>query len=62
MAKESGTNSSINATAGIGSVLAAALSYCKWQSVWLALGHFFLGWLYVFYHIIRYGLPLIHRY
>jgi len=49
-------------TAGIGSSLAAALSYAKWEGVWLAVGHFFLGWIYVFYHVIHYGIPVIHRY
>jgi hypothetical protein len=48
--------------AGLGDLLAATLSYCKWHSFWLAVGHFFLGWIYVFYHVFTYGLPIIRRY
>ena len=39
---------------GIGFALAAVLSYLKWSGFWLAVGHGFLGWIYVFYYILRY--------
>jgi hypothetical protein len=47
---------------GIGSGLAAALSYHMYHSFWLAVGHSMLGWVYAFYHLFQYGLPVIHRY
>jgi hypothetical protein len=62
MAKSS-SNSSVSFNfGGIGAAVAAGLSYCKWHSFWLAVGHMFLGWIYVIYHIISYGFPVIHRY
>ena len=62
MAKENSTSSNVVVSNGIGAALAAALSYCKWHGFWLAVGHSFLGWVYVFYSILRYGIPVIHRY
>lgn len=59
---QSKSSGNVTISAGMGSALAAALSYCKWHGFWLAVGHSFLGWIYVFYHIIIYGLPVIHRY
>jgi hypothetical protein len=62
MAKKfSSSNLTVN-FGGIGAAAAAALSYCKWHIFWLAVGHMFLGWIYVFYHLIVYGFPVIHRY
>ena len=55
------TDASLN-LGGIGAAAAGVLSYCKWHSFWLAVGHTFLGWLYVFYHLFTYGFPVIHRY
>lgn len=40
-----------------GAVIAGLLSFGKWGSLLLALIQgFFLGWIYVIYFIIRYGL------
>ncbi len=58
----SDTSDRTSAIFGIGDMLAAGLSYCKWHSFWLAVGHFFLGWIYVIYHIFVYGIPVIRRY
>jgi hypothetical protein len=46
---------------GLGFPLAAALSYCKWGGFWLAFGHGILGYLYVFYYLLKYGIPHISR-
>ena len=41
----------------LGGILAAFLSYAKWHSVVLAMVHgALLGWIYVIYFFIRYGL------
>jgi hypothetical protein len=62
MAKSSSSSSATINLGGLGAAWAAALSYCKWHSLWLAVGHSLLGWIYVFYHLITYGFPIIHRY
>ena len=41
----------------LGSLIAAVLSYAKWHSVLWAILHLFLGWIYVIYYLIKYGLP-----
>jgi hypothetical protein len=62
MAKEQTVNTSINVASGIGAALAGTLSYHMWHSFWLALGQSLCSWWYVFYHVINYGIPVIHRY
>ena len=64
MAKEqiNTVNSTVNIATGLGSVIAGTLSYHMWGSFWLALGHTILGWWYVAYHVVNYGLPIIKRY
>ena len=44
------------AKAGIsfGSCLAIVISYVKWQSIFWAIIHGILSWIYVIYYIIRY--------
>jgi len=37
-----------------GSALAMVVSYHTYSSIWLAILHGILGWLYVLYHIIRF--------
>ena len=37
---------------GIGAVIAAVISYAKWQSIGWAILHAFCGWLYVIYYLI----------
>lgn len=40
-----------------GMFLAGYMSWLKWHSVgWLILNGIF-GWLYVIYHVFRYGIP-----
>ena len=35
---------------------AAALSYAKWHSLTWAVVHGCLGWLYIVYYLIKYGI------
>ncbi|MDR2977550.1 MAG: hypothetical protein LBV19_09740 [Streptococcaceae bacterium] len=37
---------------GIGSILAAILSYSTWHSIFWAIIHFFFGWVYIIYFAI----------
>lgn len=39
---------------GFGAALAMVLSYHTYTSVWLAMLHGVLGWIYVLYHIIKF--------
>jgi len=39
---------------GIGSVLAAIISWTTWKSFWWALLHGILGWFYIIYWAIKY--------
>lgn len=39
-----------------GSVLAIAISYVTWRSVFWAIVHGVLGWVYVIYFLFRYAL------
>ena len=39
----------------IGAVLAALLSWNVNHSIFWALGHAFLSWIYVIYHWLKYG-------
>ena len=41
----------------IGALLAAVMSWMKWHSVFLAVIHFFFGWFYVIYYVLKYGIP-----
>lgn len=41
---------------GLGSIIAVAISWSVNHSVLWAIIHGFLGWLYVFYYLIRYVL------
>jgi hypothetical protein len=59
---DSNVTITVNIANGIGAALAAGLSYHMWHGFWLALGHAFCGWYYVFYHIFTYGFPIIRRY
>lgn len=40
---------------GIGSIVAAVLSYMKWHSILWAAVHALCGWFYVIYYVIRFG-------
>lgn len=37
-----------------GSVLACVISYVNWGSIWWAILHGILGWIYVIYYAIKY--------
>lgn len=39
----------------LGCVIAAVVSFTKWQSIGWAILHSILGWVYVLYYIIQYG-------
>jgi len=43
-----------SAGVGLGSVIAAILSYVKWHSIGWAIVHGVLGWVYVVYYLIVY--------
>jgi hypothetical protein len=62
MEQNSNVTNTVNLTTGIGSALAATLSYHMWHGFWLAVGHALCSWYYVFYHLFTYGFPVIHRY
>jgi len=51
-----GRHVSTAAKAGIsfGSCLAMVISYTAWHSVFWAIVHGLLGWIYVVYYVIRY--------
>lgn len=53
------SSSSVSIGTGIGFWGAAFLSYFKWSSFWLALGHALIGWPYVIYYVLKYT-PLRH--
>lgn len=54
---EEKSSTTVSFFGSIGFPLAAALSYVKWGGFWLAVGHGLLGWLYVFYYLLKYGIP-----
>ena len=41
---------------GLGSIVAAALSWMKWHSIGWGIVHAFCGWAYVVYYAIQYGI------
>lgn len=41
---------------GIGTVIAAILSWSKWHSIGWAILHGILSWVYVIYYLIVYGI------
>lgn len=41
----------------VGTVLAVVLSYLKWHSIGWAVIHGMIGWLYVIYYLISFGVP-----
>lgn len=43
-----------SATANIGGIIAAVLSYLKWHSIGYAILHFLCGWIYVIYYLLKY--------
>ncbi len=51
---ETGMGKGVEKGIGFGSALAMVLSYYTYSSVWLAIVHGILGWVYVIYHIIKY--------
>lgn len=56
MSKESTSSGSIFGSLGF--AIAAGLSYAKWGGFWLAFGHAILGWIYVIYYLVKYGIHL----
>jgi hypothetical protein len=40
---------------GIGSIIAAIISYSTWHSVFWALIHGFFGWVYIIYFAIKHN-------
>jgi len=48
--------SSAKAGIGFGSALAMVISYANWHAVGWAILHGILGWIYVVYYLIRYGV------
>jgi len=49
-------NSYVKAGISFGSALAMVISYVNWHSVLWAVIHGLLGWIYVVYFVLRYGL------
>ena len=44
----------ISFSGGVGTALAVVLSWTTWKSLWWAIIHGFLGWIYVIYYAIEY--------
>lgn len=42
---------------GLGTVIAILLSWVKWHALGWAIFHGLLGWFYVIYHLLTYGVP-----
>lgn len=38
----------------LGSAIAVAISWSMWKSIWWAILHGFLGWIYVIYYAVKY--------
>ena len=49
-----GVGSGVKTGIGFGAALAMVLSYHTYTSVWLAILHGILGWIYVVYHMLRF--------
>ncbi len=49
------TKQAVRSGVSFGAVLAAVISYVRWQSIGWAMLHGVFGWGYVIYYIIRYG-------
>ena len=55
--KESTTvEKTVDVGATVGTALAVVLSYVKWKSIGWAILHGCLGWVYIIYYAIRYGM------
>lgn len=46
----------VDVGATVGTALAVVLSYAKWKSIGWAILHGCLGWVYIIYYAIRYGM------
>ena len=46
----------VDVGATVGTALAVVLSYVKWKSIGWAILHGCLGWVYIIYYLIRYGM------
>ena len=46
----------VDVGATVGTALAVMLSYVKWKSIGWAILHGCLGWVYIIYYAIRYGM------
>ena len=46
----------VDVGATVGTALAVVLSYVKWKSIGWAIMHGCLGWVYIIYYAIRYGM------
>ena len=45
---------SVKTGISFGSALAMVISFCTWKSVFWAILHGVLGWVYVIYYVIKY--------
>ena len=44
---------------GLGTLIAVIISYVKWHSIGWMILHGLLGWIYVIYYLIKYGVSLL---
>ena len=42
-------------TGGLGTLIAAIISYINWHHIGWMILHGLLGWIYVIYYLIKYG-------
>ncbi len=54
MDKKETITKSVKTGIGFGSALAMVISYVNWHSIFWAIVHGVLGWVYVIYYVIRY--------
>lgn len=54
MKKVSWQTNTMKKSIGFGAALAMVLSYHTYTSVWLAILHGILGWIYVIYHVLKF--------
>ena len=47
---------SVKAGISFGSALAMVVSYANWHAIGWAILHGILGWIYIIYYIIKYGV------
>lgn len=56
--RSGGPRRTIGGGIGVGTVVAGLISWAKWHSFFWLIVHGILGWFYVVYYLLVYGIPL----